>query len=127
MTTLISLEGDGHEEGSHPERGSRKHRVTRGADVGQMCWGALQTLDRLILREVKRQQLCISSIQALTREVDVLLLRLDATEGDELRHLASSRHEGVSTVAEVVVEHAAQERAQRHQHSSDSRATFKGP
>ena len=76
-----------------------------------MCWGALQTLDHLILREVKRHQLRISSIKALVREVDVLLLRLDATEGDDLRHLASSRHEGVSAVAEVVIEHAAQERA----------------
>ena len=86
--------------------------MTRGADVGQMCWGALQTLDHLILREVKRQQLRISSIEASVREVDVLLLWLNATEGDELRHLASSGHEGVSAVAEVVVEHAAQKRAQ---------------
>ena len=79
-----------------------------GHDVGQMCWGALQTLDHLILREVKRQQFCISSIEASTRKkIDVLLLRLDATEGDELRHLASSRHEGVSAVTEVVGEHAA--------------------
>ena len=90
-----------------------------GADAGQMCWGALQTLDHLILREVKRQQLRISSIEALVREVDVLLLRLDATEGDDLRHLASSRHEDVSAVTEVVLEHTAQDRAQRRQHSSD--------
>ena len=69
--------------------------------------GLLQSLDRLILRQVKRQQLCISSIEASPIEVDVLLLRLDAAEGYELRHLSSSCHEGVSAVAEVVFEDAA--------------------
>ena len=78
-----------------------------------MCWGALQTLDCLILREVKRQQLRISSIEASTREVDVLLLGPNATEGDELRHLASSSHEGVSAVAELVVEHAVSRKGTR--------------
>ena len=68
--------------------------------------GLLQTLDLLILRQVKRQQLCISSIEAPDREVDGLLLRLDAAEGDELRQLSSSSHEGVSAVAEVVFEDA---------------------
>ena len=75
--------------------------------------GLLQSLDRLILRQVKRQQLCISSVEASVREVDVLLLRLDAAEGDELRQLSSSSHEGVSAVAEVVVEDAARRRGSR--------------
>ena len=88
----------------------RKSAMLLGADVGQMCWGALQTLDHLILREVKRQQLRISIIETSAREVDVLLLGLNATEGDELRHLASSRHEGVSAVAELVVEQTARAR-----------------
>ena len=84
--------------------------MTRGADVGQMCWGALQTLDFLILREVKRQQLGLYGIEVFAREVDVLLLRLNATEGDELRHLASSGHKDVSAVAELVAEQTAQGR-----------------
>ena len=70
--------------------------------------GLLQSLDRLILRQVKRQQLCIGSTEAAIREVDGLLLWLDAAEGDELRQLSSSSHEGVSTVTEVVVEDAEQ-------------------
>ena len=44
------------------------------------------------------------------REVDVLLLGLNAAEGDELRHLTGSSHEGVSAVAEIVVEQTAQGR-----------------
>ena len=75
--------------------------------------GLLQSLDRLILRQVKRQQLCISSIEASTREVNVILPGLNAAEGDELRQLASSSHEGVSTVAEVIVEDAVQRRGSR--------------
>ena len=75
--------------------------------------GLLQSLDRLILRQVKRQQLCIANIEASVREVDGLLLWLDAAEGDELRQLSSSSHEGVSAVAEVVVEDAARRRASR--------------
>ena len=43
-------------------------------------------------------------------EVDVLLLGLNAAEGNELRQLASSSHEGVSAVAEPVLEQAAQGR-----------------
>ena len=70
--------------------------------------GVLQSLDPLIPRQVKREQLCVSRVEAPTREVDVLLLRLDAAEGDELRQLSSSSHEGVSAVAEVIVEDAAQ-------------------
>ena len=72
--------------------------------------GALQSLDRLILRQVKRQQLCIGRTEVSTREVDSLLLRLDAAEGDELRQLSSSSHEGASTVTEVVVEDAVRRR-----------------
>ena len=53
--------------------------------------GLLQSLDRLIPRQVKRQQLCVCSVEALQRvalrEVDFLLLGLDAAEGDELRQL----------------------------------------
>ena len=82
------------------------------ADVGHMCWGALQTLDHLILREVKRQQLRISTIEISAREVDVLLLRLDATEGDELRHLASSGHEGVGAIAELGIQHTGRGKVQ---------------
>ena len=75
--------------------------------------GLLHSLDRLIPRQVKRQQLCISNIQASTREVNVLLLRLDAAEGDELRQLSSRSHEGVRAVAEVVVEDAVRRRGSR--------------
>ena len=75
--------------------------------------GLLQSLDRLIPRQVERQQLCISSIEPPTREVDGLLLRLDAAEGDELRQLSSSSHEGVSAVTEVIVEDAVRRRGSR--------------
>ena len=75
--------------------------------------GLLQSLDRLILRQVKRQQLCISSVEAPTREVDGLLLWLNTAEGDELRQLSSSSHEGVSAVAELVVEHAVSRKGTR--------------
>ena len=76
--------------------------------------GVLQSLDRLIPRQVKRQQLCISSTKASTREVDGLLLRLDAAEGDELRQLSSRSHQGVSAIiAEVVVEDAVRRRGSR--------------
>ena len=70
--------------------------------------GLLQRLDRLILRQVKRQQLCITKTKVPTREVDGLLL--DAAEGDELRQLSSSSHEDVSAVAEVVADDAVQRR-----------------
>ena len=75
--------------------------------------GLLQSLDRLIPRQVKRQQLCIGRTEVSTREVDSLLLRLDAAEGDELRQLSSSSNEGFSAVAEVVVEDAVQRRGSR--------------
>ena len=68
--------------------------------------GLLQSLDRLILRQVKRKKLCISNEEAPGREVDGLLLWFHAAEGDELRQLSSSSHEGFSAVAEVVVEDA---------------------
>ena len=71
--------------------------------------GVLQSLDPLIPRQVKHEQLCVSRVQAPVREVDVLLLRLDVTEGEELRQLSSSSHEGVSTITEVVVEDAVKE------------------
>ena len=64
--------------------------------------GLLQSLDHLILRQVKRQQLCISNAEASVREVDSLLLGLDAAEADELGQLSSSSHEGVRAVAEAV-------------------------
>ena len=83
--------------------------LSAGDGVGR-CSGALQNLDSLILREVKRQQLRISSIEPSLREVDVLLLGLNATESDELRQLSSSSHKGVSTDAELVVEDAARRR-----------------
>ena len=66
--------------------------------------GLLQTLDRMIPRQVKRQQLCIASIQVSIRKVDVLLLWLNAAEGDKLRKLASSSYECVSGVVELAVE-----------------------
>ena len=75
--------------------------------------GLLQSLNRLIPRQVKRQQLCISSIEEPDREVDGLLRRLDAAEGDELRQLSSSIHEGVRAVAEEVVEDAVRRRVSR--------------
>ena len=68
--------------------------------------GLLQSLNRLILRQIKRQQLCIGRAEASKREVNGLLLRRDAAEGGELRQLSSSSHEGVSAVAEVVFEDA---------------------
>jgi len=58
----------------------------------------------MIPRQVKRQQLCIASIQVSIREVDVLLLWLNAAEGDKLRKLASSSYECVSGVVELAVE-----------------------
>ena len=75
--------------------------------------GLLQSLDHLILRQVKRQQLCISNVKVLMREVDGLLLWLDAAEGDELRQLSSSNHDSVSAVTEVVVEDAVRRRGSR--------------
>ena len=72
--------------------------------------GVLQSLDRLILRQVKHQQLCVCRAKVLTREVDGLLLGLDAAEGDELRQLSSRSHDSVSAVAEVVVEDAVRRR-----------------
>ena len=75
--------------------------------------GLLQSLDRLIPRQVKSQQLSIGHTEVLPREVDVLLLRLDAAEGDELRQLSSSSHEGLSAVAEAVVEDAVRRRGSR--------------
>ena len=83
--------------------------------------GVLQSLDRLIFRQVKHQQLCASNAEASVREVDSLLLRLDAAEGEELGQLSSSSHEGVSAVAEVVIENAVRRRGSRV-NSSDSKA-----
>ena len=40
-------------------------------------------------------------------EVDVRLLRLDATEGGDLRHLGGDRQDGVGAIAKRVVEHTA--------------------
>ena len=64
--------------------------------------GLLQSLDRLIPRQVKREQLCINRAEISTREVDGLLLVLNTAEADELRQLSSSSNKGVSAVAEVV-------------------------
>ena len=75
--------------------------------------GLLQRLDRLIPRQVERQQLCIPNVEVLTREVDCLLIRLDAAEGDELRQFSRSSHEGVSAVAEFVLEDAVRRRGGR--------------
>ena len=75
--------------------------------------GLLETLDRLIFRQVERQQLGISGVEVAVREVDVFLLGLNAAEGDELRHLVSSGHEGVSAVAEIVAEHAVSRKGTR--------------
>ena len=72
--------------------------------------GLLQSLDHLILRQVKRQQFCIRRAEVSPREVDGLLLGLNTAEGDELRQLSSRSHQGVSTVTEVVVEDAARRR-----------------
>ena len=48
MTTLISLEGDGHEEGSHPERGSRKQSEAdaMGDDKQWLCVWWSSALER---------------------------------------------------------------------------------
>ena len=88
--------------------GRKTHRAggVTGINMHGSEAGLLQSLDRLILRQVKRQQLCISNIEATMREVDDLLLRLDAAEGGELRQLSSGSHEGVRAVAEVVFEDA---------------------
>ena len=40
-------------------------------------------------------------------EVDVRLLRLDATEGGDLRHLGGDRQDGVGAIAKRVVEQTA--------------------
>ena len=85
--------------------------------------GVLQSLDRLIPRQVKRQQLCISNIQASMREVDVLLLRLDAAEGDELRQLSSRSHQGVSAVTKVVFEDAVRKEGGRELKAADANAS----
>ena len=67
----------------------------------------------IAVRPMQSEQLCISCIEGSTIEVDVLLLGLNAAEGNELRQLASSSHEGVSAVAEIVVEQTAQGRHER--------------
>ena len=59
------------------------------------------SFDRLILGQVERQQLCISYIEASIAEVDVLLLGLNAAEGDELRQLSSSGHDNVGAITEA--------------------------
>ena len=69
--------------------------------------GILDCLDRLVLTQVKREQLGISCIEALVREVDVGLLWLEAAERDNLRHLRSRGYDSISTFAKLVLQQTA--------------------
>ena len=89
---------------------ARQAKCSAGSDTCGHEASLPHSFDRLILGQVERQQLCISSVEASVREVDVLLLWLNTAEGDELRQLSSSSHEGVSAVAEVVIEDAVRRR-----------------
>ena len=73
--------------------------------------GILDCLDRLVLTQVKREQLGISFIKASAREVDVRLLELDAAESDNLRHLRSRSHNSISTFTKLVVQQTANQGA----------------
>ena len=75
--------------------------------------GLLQSLDRLILRQVKCEQLCISNAEVPGREVVRDGPRLNTAESEELRQLLSSSHDGVSAVADLVVDDAARRRGSR--------------
>ncbi len=93
--------------GERNHTGAGKVQVFSGNDTGQEWKGCLlQSLDILVLRQVECQQLCVSSVKPsfkpFPREINVLLLRLNTTEGYELWQLTSSSQQGVRAVAKLV-------------------------
>ena len=77
-----------------------KYVCQQGADTKANTWGSgvLERPDSAVPRQVKREQLRVRSIQASSREVDVRLLRLDAADRDDLRHLGDDGQHGVSAL-----------------------------
>ena len=77
--------------GGVPRALTRKRTLGWGGGVG----GALECPDSVVPRQVKCKQLRLCSLESSQGEVHVRLLRLDAAQADDLRHLGNKRQDGV--------------------------------